>query len=95
LDVPCPHHEVPVKHTLRECRLMKNYIKGTLKPRAADQPKKQGPSHDNDDGVGVVFPGEDDTVHMIFGDLRQDPQGGARSSSSEKSTTPKLRSRPT
>jgi hypothetical protein len=46
---------------------MKNYIKGTLKPRAADQPKKQGPSHDNDDGVGVVFPGEDDTVHMIFG----------------------------
>jgi hypothetical protein len=24
LDAPCPHHEVPVKHTLRECRLMKN-----------------------------------------------------------------------
>jgi hypothetical protein len=31
LDVSCPHHEVPVKHTLRECRLMKNYVKGTLK----------------------------------------------------------------
>jgi hypothetical protein len=38
LDAPCPHHEVPVKHMLRECRLMKNYIKGTLKPRMADQP---------------------------------------------------------
>jgi hypothetical protein len=24
LDAPCPHHEVPIKHTLRECRLMKN-----------------------------------------------------------------------
>jgi hypothetical protein len=43
LDVSCPHHEVPVKHTLRECRLMKNYVKGTLKPRTADQPKKGGP----------------------------------------------------
>jgi hypothetical protein len=46
---------------------MKNYVKGTLKPRTADQPEKQDPSHDNDDGAGAVFPGEDDTVHMIFG----------------------------
>jgi hypothetical protein len=46
---------------------MKNYVKGTLKPRTADQPEKQGPSHDNNDGVGVVFPGEDGVVHMIFG----------------------------
>jgi hypothetical protein len=68
LDVPCPHHEVPIKHTLRECRLMKNYVKGTLKPKTVDQPDKQGPSHDNDDGAGVVFPGEDGVVHMIFGD---------------------------
>jgi hypothetical protein len=36
LDASCPHHEVPVKHTLRECRLMKNYVKGTLRPRTAD-----------------------------------------------------------
>jgi hypothetical protein len=36
LDAPCPHHEVPVKHTLRECRLMKNYVKGTLKPKMTD-----------------------------------------------------------
>jgi hypothetical protein len=36
LDAACPHHEVPVKHTLRECRLMKNYVKGTLKPKTTD-----------------------------------------------------------
>jgi hypothetical protein len=67
LDAPCPHHEVPVKHTFREYRLMKNYVKSTLKPKTADQPDKQGPSHNNDDGAGVVFPGEDGAVHMIFG----------------------------
>jgi hypothetical protein len=67
LDVPCLHHEVPVKHTLRECQLMKNYVKGTLKPKTADQPDKQDPSHDNDDGAGAVFSCEDGVVHMIFG----------------------------
>jgi hypothetical protein len=50
-----------------ECRLMKNYVNVTLKPRAADQPKKGGPSPDNDDGAGAVYPGEDGAVHMIFG----------------------------
>jgi hypothetical protein len=44
LDAPCLHHEVPVKHTLRECRLMKNYVNGTLESRGVDQPKKGGPS---------------------------------------------------
>jgi hypothetical protein len=67
LDAPCPHHEVPVEHTLKECRLMKNYVKGTLKPKTADQPDKQGPSHDNDDGAGAVFPGADGVMQMIFG----------------------------
>jgi hypothetical protein len=43
LDTQCPHHEVPIKHTLRECRLMKNYINSTLKPRTAEQPKKAVP----------------------------------------------------
>jgi hypothetical protein len=67
LDASCPHHEVPVKHTLRECQLMKNYINSTLEPKMADQPDKQGPSHDNDDGTGAVFPSEDGAVHTIFG----------------------------
>jgi hypothetical protein len=67
LDASCPHPVVPVKHTLRECQLMKNYVKSTLKPKTADQPDKQGPSHDNDSGARAVFPGEDSAVHMIFG----------------------------
>jgi hypothetical protein len=67
LDASCPHHEVPVKHTLKECQLMKNYVNGTLKPRTADQSKKGGLSPDNDDGAGAAFPGEDGAVHMIFG----------------------------
>jgi hypothetical protein len=67
LDASCPHHEVLVKHTLRECRLMKSYVKSTLKPKTADQSDKRGPSHDDDGGAGAIFPGEDGVVHMIFG----------------------------
>jgi hypothetical protein len=73
LDAPCPHHEVPVKHTLWECRLMKSYVKSTLKPKMADQSDKRGPSHDDDGGAGDVFPGEDGTVHMIFGESQTRP----------------------
>jgi hypothetical protein len=40
MDPMCLHHEVPVKNSLSDCRLMKNYVNGTLKPRTADQPKK-------------------------------------------------------
>jgi hypothetical protein len=43
LDAPCPHHEVPVKHTLRECRLMKNYVKGTLKPERRTSSRREAP----------------------------------------------------
>jgi hypothetical protein len=47
LDVSCPHHEVPVKHSLgpscAPCRLMKNYANGTLTPRMADESKMGGP----------------------------------------------------
>jgi hypothetical protein len=46
---------------------MKNYVKSTLKTKTADYPNKQGPSHDNDDGAGAMFPSEDEVVHMIFG----------------------------
>jgi hypothetical protein len=36
LNAPCPHHKVPVKHTLRERWLMKNYVKSTLKTKMTD-----------------------------------------------------------
>jgi hypothetical protein len=67
LDALCPHREVPVKHSLEDCRLMKNYVNDTLKPRAVDPPKKGGPSPDYDDGAGAMYLGEDGAVHMIFG----------------------------
>jgi hypothetical protein len=67
LDAPCLHHEVPIRHSLKDCRLIKNYVNVTLKPRTADPPKKGGPPPDNDDDVGAMYPGEDGAVHMIFG----------------------------
>jgi hypothetical protein len=66
LDAPCPHHEVPARHSLKDCRLIKNYVNVTLKPRTADQPKKGGTPPDNADGAGAAYPGEDGAVHMIF-----------------------------
>jgi hypothetical protein len=87
LDALCPHHEVPVKHTLRECRLMKNYVKGTIKPRTADQPQKGGPSPDNNDSAGAAFPREDGVVHMIFEGSPARPSRRRESSFDEKSST--------
>jgi hypothetical protein len=82
LDALCSHHEVPVRRLLKDCQLIKNYVNGTLKPRMADQPKKGGPPPTTATARGLR------TMHMIFGDLWQDPRGGARSSSSEKSSMP-------
>jgi hypothetical protein len=48
LEAPCTHHEVPVKHTLKDCYLMENYINNTLKPKAADPQKKASPLPDDD-----------------------------------------------
>jgi hypothetical protein len=67
LDAPCPHHEVPVRHSLKDCWLIKNYVNDTLKPRTTDQPMKGGPPPDNDDGSRTAYPGEDGAAHMIFG----------------------------
>jgi hypothetical protein len=43
LDKPCPHHEVPVRHSLKDCQLIKNYVNDTLKSRTTYHPKKGGP----------------------------------------------------
>jgi hypothetical protein len=68
LETSYTHNEVPIKHTLKDCRLMKNYIKGTLKPKVADPQKKVAPLPDNDDDdAGAQYPSEDGVVHMIFG----------------------------
>jgi hypothetical protein len=68
LDALCPHHEVPIKHALKDCRLIKNYVNDTLKPRAVDPQKKFVPPPDNDDDdTEARYLGEDVAVHMIFG----------------------------
>jgi hypothetical protein len=68
LDMSCPHHEVPMKHALKDCRLIKNYVNDTLKPRAADPLKKAVlPPDNNDDDARAQYSGEDGVVHMIFG----------------------------
>jgi hypothetical protein len=68
LEVPCTHHEVPVKHVLKDCRMMKNYVNDTLKPKVADLQKKDAPLlNNNDDDAGAQYTSEDGVVHMIFG----------------------------
>jgi hypothetical protein len=75
LEAPCTHHEVPVKHVLKNCRLMKNYVNDMLKPKAVDPPKKVVPLFDNndDDDLGAGYLGEDKAVHMIFGGSPSQP----------------------
>jgi hypothetical protein len=68
LEAPCTHHKVLTKHALKDYRLMKNYVNGTLKTKTADPQKKAAPHPDNDDDdAGAEYPGEDGVVHMIFG----------------------------
>jgi hypothetical protein len=67
LEAPCTHHEMPVNHTLKDYRLMKNYVIGALNLKMVDPPKKAAPPPNNDDDEGAGYPSEDDVVHMIFG----------------------------
>ena len=62
LEAPCTHHEGPVKHTLKDCNLMKKFLTGTLK-KVPDMPKKLEEELNND---GSEYPREDDVVMMIF-----------------------------
>jgi hypothetical protein len=39
----CPHHEVPIKHTLRECQLMKNYSRAPSSQRRRTSPPSRAP----------------------------------------------------
>jgi hypothetical protein len=43
LEAPSTHHKVPIKHVLKDCLLMKNYVNSTLKPKTADPQKKVAP----------------------------------------------------
>lgn len=64
---PPVYHEVHIKHALKDCRLMKNYVNDTLELKVANPQKKVValPDDDNDDS-GAQYLGEDGAVHMIF-----------------------------
>jgi hypothetical protein len=64
LESPCTNHEGPVQHKLKDCRLLKNFLDGTLK-RGAPKPnegKDDAPIEGDD---AAYF--EDGRVMMIFG----------------------------
>jgi hypothetical protein len=47
---------------------MKNYVKGILKSKMADQSRSEPPTMTTTRGGGAAaFPREDGAVHMIFG----------------------------
>jgi hypothetical protein len=61
LENPCPYHEGPMKHTLKDCNLMKSYLGGKNKSQdAARAGATKNAEHDK-------FPKEDGAVMMIFG----------------------------
>jgi hypothetical protein len=43
LDALCPHHEVPVKHMLRECRLIKTMSKVPSSREQRTNPRRKAP----------------------------------------------------
>jgi hypothetical protein len=67
-EAPCTHHEVPIKHALKDCCLIKNYVNDKLKHNVADPQKKVVPLPDNDDDdAGAQYPSEDGSVRIILG----------------------------
>jgi hypothetical protein len=42
LQQPCPNHETPIKHILKDCRLMRRFLSGN--------PKKGGAKKKDDAG---------------------------------------------
>jgi hypothetical protein len=76
--------------------MIKNYVNDILKPRAADPPKKAGPSPDNDDDdAGALYLGQDDAVHMIFGGSSARPSRRREKLIRREVFNPTPRSRPT
>jgi hypothetical protein len=69
LEAPCPYHEGSVKHALKDCNLMKNYLGGAPKNKLHDTAKAGTAKNANSD----EFPKEDDVVMMIFSGMPARP----------------------
>ncbi|GJN28984.1 hypothetical protein PR202_gb17166 [Eleusine coracana subsp. coracana] len=66
---PCPNHGFPVKNLLKDCSMMKRFLRKEAKKGDAEKPPKPGgqdPTGDDDDEQGgPVFPNPK-AGHMIF-----------------------------
>jgi hypothetical protein len=61
LEAPCPYHETPVKHAMKDCNLMKRYLSGKNKPQdVTNADATKNVKHNK-------FAKEDDVVMMLFG----------------------------
>ena len=63
LKKPCPYHQGPVKHTLKECTMLRRYY---AKPRLPNDDAKKKGADDKDDDKDNGFP-EVHNAFMIFG----------------------------
>jgi hypothetical protein len=65
LDKTCPYHRYPVKHTLKECGMMKHYFSGGAQGKgdASKGPEDdRGDDREKDDNFSVI-----NNCFMIFG----------------------------
>jgi hypothetical protein len=60
LEAPCPYHESPVKHAMKDCNHMKRYLSG--KNKSQDAPNASAAKNVEHD----EFPREDGVAMMIF-----------------------------
>jgi hypothetical protein len=58
LEAPCANYEVPIKYVLKDCRLLKSFVAGTLQKKAVDALKK-APQDPNDNDEVARYPSEE------------------------------------
>jgi hypothetical protein len=95
LDAPCPLHEVPVKHSLKDCGSSRTTSTAPSSQERWIHPRREGhpPTMMTARGLCTRVKTVRSTCCSV--DLRQDTQGGVRSLFGEKSSTSTPLSRPT
>ena len=63
LEEPCPHHQGPVKHKMKDCHLMKKFVQGTLRSESSGGGRGKDAAA-NDAHEAYV---EEDVVAVVFG----------------------------
>jgi hypothetical protein len=65
LEQPCPNHDTPVKHKMKDCNLMKKWVKGTLRTEGAGGSQNKDRDEEPGDADDAYI--EDEVVHVVFG----------------------------